>query len=83
MRTTKGGTMAVRFREHPDRQERKQSQAEEKLLPQNIDAEVGVLGSILIDPTILFDLEGILHPEDFYRESHRIEPVEQVTPDHC
>lgn len=44
----------------------------EKLLPQNIDAEVGVLGSIIIDPEALDKVASFLRPEDFYRDDHRI-----------
>ena len=43
----------------------------EKLLPQNVEAEAGVLGSILIDPDALRRAMDLLAPEDFYRESHR------------
>lgn len=43
----------------------------EKLLPQNIEAECGVLGSIIIDPEAIVDLAPFLHPEDFYRDAHR------------
>ena len=46
--------------------------AVEKLLPQNVEAEVGVLGSILIDPDALAEVADVLQPEDFYREAHRL-----------
>jgi replicative DNA helicase len=45
--------------------------AVEKLLPQNVDAEAGVLGSLLIDPDAIFQVSEFLHPDDFYRDSHR------------
>jgi replicative DNA helicase len=45
--------------------------AVEKLLPQNLDAETGVLGSILIDPEALDEVSEILTAEMFYREAHR------------
>jgi replicative DNA helicase len=44
----------------------------EKLLPQNIEAECGVLGSILIDPEAIVQVADFLRPEDFYRDAHRI-----------
>jgi replicative DNA helicase len=44
----------------------------EKLLPQNIEAEQGVLGSLLIDPDALDIITDRLKANDFYRESHRI-----------
>ncbi|GAC1693045.1 MAG: hypothetical protein PVS3B1_31720 [Ktedonobacteraceae bacterium] len=43
----------------------------EKLLPQNIEAESGVLGSILIDPEAIVQVADFLLPEDFYRDGHR------------
>ncbi len=45
--------------------------AAEKLLPQNVEAEAGVLGSLLIDPEALAQVADFLHPEDFYREANR------------
>ncbi|GCE11232.1 replicative DNA helicase [Tengunoibacter tsumagoiensis] len=43
----------------------------EKLLPQNIEAECGVLGSIIIDPEAIMQVADFLVPEDFYRDAHR------------
>ncbi len=43
----------------------------EKLLPQNIEAECGVLGSIIIDPEAITQVADFLHAEDFYRDAHR------------
>jgi replicative DNA helicase len=43
----------------------------EKLLPQNIEAECGVLGSIIIDPEAIVQVADFLRPEDFYRDAHR------------
>jgi replicative DNA helicase len=43
----------------------------EKLLPQNIEAECGVLGSIIIDPEAIVQVADFLHPDDFYRDAHR------------
>jgi len=43
----------------------------EKLLPQNIEAEQGVLGSIIIDPDAISLVEPFLHADDFYRDAHR------------
>lgn len=43
----------------------------EKLLPQNIEAECGVLGSIIIDPEAIVQVSDFLQPEDFYRDAHR------------
>jgi replicative DNA helicase len=53
--------------------------AEERLPPQNIEAEQSVLGSILIDRDAIARVAGFLRPEDFYREAHRT--IYQVTCD--
>lgn len=42
----------------------------EKLLPQNIEAEQGVLGSAIIDREIAFKLRW-LQVDDFYRDAHK------------
>lgn len=44
----------------------------EKLLPQNIEAECGVLGSIIIDPEAITRVADFLVAEDFYRDAHRM-----------
>src|SRR6266576_183380 len=46
-------------------------QSLEKLLPQNIEAECGVLGSIIIDPEAIVQVSDFLHADDFYRDAHR------------
>ncbi len=44
----------------------------ERPLPQNLEAEKTVLGSILIDPSSLNKVVAAgLHPEHFYRDAHR------------
>lgn len=43
----------------------------ERLLPNNIDAECGVLGSIIIDPEAVALVADWLRPDDFYRDAHR------------
>ncbi len=43
----------------------------EKLLPQSVEAESGVLGSIIIDPEAIVQVADFLHAEDFYRDAHR------------
>ena len=44
----------------------------ERHLPQNIEAEQGVLGSILIDPPCYDLIADRLMPMDFYRDAHRV-----------
>jgi len=45
--------------------------AAERMLPQNIEAECGLLGSIIIDPEALSLVADFLRAEDFYRDAHR------------
>ena len=40
-------------------------------IPQSLEAEQAVLGSILIDSRCLTDVIGILRPEDFYQKQNR------------
>ncbi len=40
-------------------------------MPQSLEAEQSVLGSILIDSSCVADVVGILRPEDFYLEQNR------------
>ena len=39
-------------------------------LPQNIDAEQGLLGVIMYDNTALFEAQTVVKPEDFYYPAH-------------
>ncbi len=43
----------------------------EKQLPFNVEAEYGVLGSILIDPEAIVRVADFLRPEHFYRDAHQ------------
>ena len=45
---------------------------QEKLIPQNIEAEQSVLCALLIEKTAVNSMAGKLKPEDFYRPAHRI-----------
>ncbi|MFC1662754.1 replicative DNA helicase [Patescibacteria group bacterium] len=44
---------------------------EERLPPQNIEAEQSVLGSLLIDQESIVKVADIIRPDDFYKEVHR------------
>lgn len=44
---------------------------QDKVLPQNVDAEEGLLCSILLDNSVLLDVLEILTAEDFYRPKHQ------------
>lgn len=43
---------------------------EEKLPPQNLEAEQSVLGSLLIDKEAIIKISDILEPSDFYKETN-------------
>lgn len=43
----------------------------ERMLPQSIEAEYALLGSIIIDPEALALVADFLRAEDFYRDGHR------------
>ncbi len=43
----------------------------ERQVPQSLEAEQSVLGSILIDSRCVTDIVGILRPEDFYLQQNR------------
>ena len=45
---------------------------QDRVPPQNIEAEQSVLGALLIDNTAAISVTEMLLPEDFYRESHKI-----------
>jgi len=42
----------------------------DRLPPQNLEAERGVLGSILLDPDMCDEVALILRPEDFYADAN-------------
>lgn len=44
---------------------------EKRLLPQNIDAEKSVLGSLLIDKESIYRVSPILQPHFFYNDNHK------------
>ncbi len=46
--------------------------AEERIPPQNIEAEQSVLGAMLIDKEAIAGVTEILSDGDFYREAHRV-----------
>lgn len=44
----------------------------ERMPPQNIEAEQAVLGAMMIKKEAITEVQEILRPEDFYRETHRL-----------
>lgn len=45
---------------------------QERVPPQNIEAEQSVLGAMLLEKEAIVKVEEILLPQDFYREAHKI-----------
>src|SRR5215475_8479840 len=43
----------------------------ERTLPQNVEAEKAVLGSMMIDPEAVSAVMEVLSASDFYRDAHR------------
>lgn len=43
----------------------------DRVPPHNVDAEIGVIGSILLDPLVCDDVTMILRADDFYSERNR------------
>ncbi len=44
---------------------------DDKVPPQNLEAELGVLGGILLDNEVLHEIIPVLKTADFYRDSHQ------------
>ena len=44
----------------------------EQLAPHSVEAEESAIGAVLIDAGVLPHVAGIIAPEDFYRERHRL-----------
>ncbi len=51
------------------------------MLPNNVDVEKALLGSVLIDPEVYMQISDTLHSNDFYRDAHRViyETIEYMT----
>jgi len=43
-----------------------------RMPPQDIEAEMSVLGALMIDGNVMAQVADILNPEDFYREDHKM-----------
>ncbi|NOR50204.1 MAG: replicative DNA helicase [Desulfuromonadales bacterium] len=56
---------------YPLRAETVPDRVEHRLPPQNLEAEMSVLGGVLLENEALNRALEVLRPEDFYRESHR------------
>jgi len=45
--------------------------AEQRLPPYDVEAEEAVLASLLVDEDAIYKVQGVIRPEDFYREPNR------------
>ena len=43
-----------------------------RMPPQNIEAEISLLGSLLLDGGVIDEVSDMLGPEDFYKREHQI-----------
>ena len=48
-----------------------QSKEKIKILPHNIEAEICILGAMLLRPEIIPKVQHLINPDDFYREAHQ------------
>jgi replicative DNA helicase len=51
--------------------QRQTSEILDRMPPQSLDSEKGVLGSLLLDPKLCDQVATILKPDDFYADAHR------------
>jgi replicative DNA helicase len=42
----------------------------ERIVPHDLEAEMAVLGALLIDPDAIVQIADLIQPEDFYRQAH-------------
>lgn len=59
----------VRF-DGPSAAERLTPEVLDRLPPQSLEAEKGVIGSIILDPLLCDEIVPIVQPEDFYSDAH-------------
>lgn len=57
-------------KDQPYAKQKPKVSAAAKIPPQNLDAEVSLLGAVLIDEDVLTRVTDILHAEDFYDKRH-------------
>jgi replicative DNA helicase len=62
--------MADTFDRKKDKNRAKSKAIEAKIPPQNTDAEMSLLGAVLIDEEVLADVTEIVKPRDFYDKRH-------------
>jgi len=45
---------------------------EARIPPQNIEAEMSVLGSLMLDKNAIIKIADLVHPDDFYKDANRL-----------
>lgn len=45
---------------------------EARIPPQNIEAEMSVLGSLMLDKDAVIKIADLVHPDDFYKDAHKL-----------
>ncbi len=56
----------------PEKKSTKFNLGETRLPPQNIEAEMSVLGSLMLDKDAIIKISDLIRPEDFYKDAHRL-----------
>ncbi len=56
----------------PGRNPKDETPRGDRLPPQHLEAEQGVLGSVLLDNEVMHDIVSFIRVEDFYRDAHQI-----------
>ncbi len=56
----------------PSSKDTKLNLGEVRLPPQNIEAEMSVLGSLMLDKDAIIKIADLVRPEDFYKDAHRL-----------
>ncbi len=62
----------ARRTDQPQRSRKSPSRILDRQPPHHLEAELGVLGSILLKPDVCDDIASILRREDFYDETHQL-----------
>ncbi len=62
----------TRRTDQPQRSRKATASVLDRQLPHHLEAELGVLGSILLKPDVCDDIASMLRREDFYDEAHQL-----------
>ncbi|MCX6766311.1 MAG: replicative DNA helicase [Candidatus Moranbacteria bacterium] len=56
----------------PKKKPTKFNLGEARIPPQNIEAEMSVLGSLMLDKNAIIKIADLVHPDDFYKDANRL-----------